>query len=363
MHYAPDPSVKDGHATRDSYLWGTLAGFAYVYMVAAWGGFVFVVNMVGAHAAALFFLCRYTSKLHRAYSLFYVIGTLGAMRVPVVGWSPLKSTEQLAPLLVFFALQILEYVEVQRRKRQLSMVQVFLLRVKVTLPLILGAASVAFFLQTRYNYFGPPSARVRGLFVKHTRTGNPLVDSVAEHQPANAQAYQQYLHNVYDIAPYGFLLSFFRWSDANAFLILYAVIAYYFSSKMARLVILLGPVASVLGGVLLGMGADRCSSIRLASSSPPFCRHRSCRMTTMTTTTTTTTRRATTTPMARGERAARAARGRPRSYASSSRACTTSAVSQSSSTTSASCAYCASRWASTGTSVRRACQGLLQVHA
>ena len=253
----PDPSVKDGHATRDSYLWGTLAGFAYVYMVAAWGGFVFVVNMVGAHAAALFFLCRYTSKLHRAYSLFYVIGTLGAMRVPVVGWSPLKSTEQLAPLLVFFALQILEYVEVQRRKRQLSMVQVFLLRVKVTLPLILGAASVAFFLQTRYNYFGPPSARVRGLFVKHTRTGNPLVDSVAEHQPANAQAYQQYLHNVYDIAPYGFLLSFFRWSDANAFLILYAVIAYYFSSKMARLVILLGPVASVLGGVLLGMGADQ----------------------------------------------------------------------------------------------------------
>ena len=29
---------------------------------------------------------------------------------------------------------------------------------------------------------GPISVRVRSLFVKHTRTGNPLVDSVAEHQ-------------------------------------------------------------------------------------------------------------------------------------------------------------------------------------
>ena len=38
------------------------------------------------------------------------------------------------------------------------------------------------------RYFGPLSARIRGLFVRHTRTGNPLVDSVAEHQPASADA-------------------------------------------------------------------------------------------------------------------------------------------------------------------------------
>jgi dolichyl-diphosphooligosaccharide--protein glycosyltransferase len=47
-----DPAVKDGRATRDSYVWGVLTGLAYIYMVAAWGGFVFVVNMVGAPAGA-----------------------------------------------------------------------------------------------------------------------------------------------------------------------------------------------------------------------------------------------------------------------------------------------------------------------
>ena len=46
------------------------------------------------------------------------------------------------------------------------------------------------------GYFGPLSSRIRGLFVAHTRTGNPLVDSVAEHQPANKSAYYQYLQKL-----------------------------------------------------------------------------------------------------------------------------------------------------------------------
>ena len=37
--------------------------------------------------------------------------------------------------------------------------------------------------------------------MKHTRTGNPLVDSVAEHQPTSKQAYTQYLSHAYDLVP------------------------------------------------------------------------------------------------------------------------------------------------------------------
>jgi len=251
-----EPGVTDGRATKGSYVFGVLCGLCYIYMVAAWGGFVFVLNMIGVHAAALILVGRYTSKLHRAYTLFYVIGTAGAIQVPVVGWGPLKSLEQLAPLLVFLGIQGLEYVEVQRRKRNLSIFQNFLLRVKVAIPILVVVVAVAFALYPT-GYFGPLSARVRGLFVKHTRTGNPLVDSVAEHQPANAQAYQQYLHHMYYVAPVGFGLSFLIWSDANLFLILYACVAYYFSNKMARLVILLGPVASSLAGVAIGIAVDQ----------------------------------------------------------------------------------------------------------
>jgi len=252
-----DSKLQNGEATRDSYLFGTLCGFAYVYMVAAWGGFVFVLNLVGLHAAFLVIIGRFSSKLHRAYTLFFVIGTAGAIQVPVVGWNPLKSFEQLGPFVVFLVFQILEYCEVQRRAKNLSLFQVFQLRVKIFAPIALALALVAKLLFDA-GYFGPLSARIRGLFVQHTRTGNPLVDSVAEHQPASESSYGQYLHtSIYTLAPWGLGLSFLRWSDSNSFIIVYAIVAYYFSSKMSRLILLLGPVASVLSGVVIGFVIDQ----------------------------------------------------------------------------------------------------------
>ena len=54
-----------------------------------------------------------------------MIGTLGAIRVPPVGMQPLKSLEQMLPLAVFLGMQLLEYVEIQRRKRRLTFLQVW----------------------------------------------------------------------------------------------------------------------------------------------------------------------------------------------------------------------------------------------
>ena len=47
-----------------SWPWGLLTGIAYTYMVAAWGGYVFILNMIGIHAAVLM------------PSKFYHIGTM-----------------------------------------------------------------------------------------------------------------------------------------------------------------------------------------------------------------------------------------------------------------------------------------------
>jgi len=242
-------------ATQSTYVYGTLCGFAYIYMVMAWGGYVFVVNMIGLHAAALVVCGRFSEKVHRAYSLFYVIGTLGAMRVPPVGYGPIKSMEQLMPLLVFFGFQILEAVRVARKRDSLTPGATLKVLAKLAIPAAVLLFVVAIYLSS-IGYFGPLTARVRGLFLKHTRTGNPLVDSVAEHQPGSTAAYMQYMHHIYYLAPFGFIFSLTRWTDSNSFILLYALTAYYFASKMSRLIILLGPVGAVLGGVALGYGFD-----------------------------------------------------------------------------------------------------------
>uniref|UniRef100_A0A7S3JR16 dolichyl-diphosphooligosaccharide--protein glycotransferase n=1 Tax=Aureoumbra lagunensis TaxID=44058 RepID=A0A7S3JR16_9STRA len=236
----------------DAWPIGALAGFAYVFMVAAWGGFIFVLNMIGAHCALLILFGRYNSSLHKAYSLWYIIGTLGATRVPVVGLSPLRSLEQLAPGALFLGMQLLEFCEQIRKRKKLNFVKAWTLRFQV----FGGAGIISFFIGLwllSKGYFGPLSARVRGLFVKHTRTGNPLVDSVAEHQPASSNAYWHYLHYTMYAAPIGMMLIiFFKRSNGALFITLYGCFAYFFSSKMVRLIIFLGPVASALAGVALG---------------------------------------------------------------------------------------------------------------
>lgn len=241
---------------NDNSWWiGAVAGLAYGYMVAVWGGYIFVLNMIGVHAALLVVLGQYSTKLHRAYSLWYVIGTTIATHVPVVGWSPLKSLEQLAPLGVFIGLQLFEFCEMKKRKNNLSTLELMQLRLQVfggAGILVAGAAALLY----PTGYFGPISARVRGLFVKHTRTGNPLVDSVAEHQPANANAYWQFLHWCVYVAPAGWGISLFNRTDSKYFLLAYGITAYYFSNRMMRLIIIAGPVCSALTGVALGYALD-----------------------------------------------------------------------------------------------------------
>lgn len=234
-----------------SSMWGVAAAFAYFYMVAAWGGYIFVLNMVGVHAAFLVAAGRFSDKVYKSYTFFYFIGTAMATRVPVVGWAPLKSLEQLGPCAVFFAYQLLKVCEYIKGKKQMTRVEVFKLQVKVFTAAAVVGGIVIFALAPK-GYFGPLSSRVRGLFVQHTKTGNPLVDSVAEHQPASSRAYFQYLHHVCSLAPLGFIMVMGNLSDSSSFLLVWGASAYFFSHKMVRLILLTAPIGCALGGIAAG---------------------------------------------------------------------------------------------------------------
>jgi len=232
--------------------WGIITGLCYFYMVAAWGGYVFVINLIGVHASFLVAIGRFSGKLHKGYTAFYIVGTILATRVPVVGLTPLKSLEQLGPFVAFAGIQLLEYCRRQQVVLKLNYADLWKLRIRV-FSMAGGVALVLIFFLAPTGYFGPFSSRIRGLFVKHTKTGNPLVDSVAEHQAASPEAYKQYLNDVVYLAPVGFglvLLAFCN--DSSSFLIVYGVAAYFFSHRMVRLILLTAPIASVCGGIALG---------------------------------------------------------------------------------------------------------------
>jgi len=64
--------------------------------------------------------------------------------------------------------------------------------------------------------------------------------------------FRQYLHMLCFLAPLGLLIVLFRFGDAASFLVVYALPAYFFSHKMVRLILLTAPIASILGGIVVG---------------------------------------------------------------------------------------------------------------
>jgi dolichyl-diphosphooligosaccharide--protein glycosyltransferase len=244
-------------SVRNPSTWpfGALAALSYVFMVASWGGYIFVINAIGLHALILVGLGRFNSGVHKAYSLFYLLGTYGATRIPVVGFTPLRSLEQIGPLGIFLGYQVLAYCDFQRRRHKMDVREFVLFRIR-TFALLVAALLAAAVILAPMGYFGPLSSRIRGLFVKHTKTGNPLVDSVAEHQPANSGMYRSHLNLPLDYVLPGTLVCFFKRNNATYFLGVYGWIAWHFSLKMSRLVLICGPIVAIICGIWLGFALD-----------------------------------------------------------------------------------------------------------
>jgi len=106
------------------------------------------------------------------------------------------------------------------------------------------------------GYFGPLSARIRGLFVKHTKTGNPLVDSVAEHQPASAGIYDAYLGLPLKYAYHGAAVCLYKRTSGCYFSGLYTAVAIHFSGKMSRLILICGPICAIGAAIWFGFVLD-----------------------------------------------------------------------------------------------------------
>ena len=86
-------SVKEG-----SIMWGALCALFYGYMVASWGGYVFITNILPLHVFVLICMGRYSPRLYVSYTTWYSLGTIASMQVPFVGFLPIRSSDHMAAL-------------------------------------------------------------------------------------------------------------------------------------------------------------------------------------------------------------------------------------------------------------------------
>ena len=81
-----------------SAFWGALCALFYGYMVSAWGGYVFITNLIPLHVFVLVAMGRFSPRLYVSYTTWYALGTLASMQIPFVGFLPVRSSEHMSAL-------------------------------------------------------------------------------------------------------------------------------------------------------------------------------------------------------------------------------------------------------------------------
>ena len=64
--------------------------------MSAWGGYVFIINLIPLHVFVLLLMNRYSERIYVAYNTFFIIGLLCSMQIPFVGFQPVKTSEHMA---------------------------------------------------------------------------------------------------------------------------------------------------------------------------------------------------------------------------------------------------------------------------
>ncbi|XP_064644811.1 dolichyl-diphosphooligosaccharide--protein glycosyltransferase subunit STT3B-like [Lineus longissimus] len=235
-------SIKTG-----SIYWGVLTSLSYFYMVSAWGGYVFIINLIPLHVFVLLLMQRYSRRIYIAYTTFYIMGLVLSMQIPFVGFQPLRTSEHMAAAGVFALLQAygaLKFTQGFLSKKEFRTFFV---------TAIIGAAGLVFLAVVGLTYAGyvaPWSGRFYSLWdTGYAKIHIPIIASVSEHQPTTWVSFFFDLHILICTFPAGVWFCIREINDERVFIVLYAITASYFAGVMVRLMLTLTPVVCVLSAI------------------------------------------------------------------------------------------------------------------
>jgi dolichyl-diphosphooligosaccharide---protein glycosyltransferase len=251
-------AVKEG-----SIMWGALSALFYGYMVSAWGGYVFITNLIPLHIFTLILMGRYSSRVYISYSTWYALGTLASMQVPFVGFLPVRSSDHMAALGVFGLLQIVGFFSFLRDQLPGKQFQTLLLALGGAI-FVVGTAGLVGLTVT--GVIAPWSGRFYSLWdTGYAKIHIPIIASVSEHQPTAWPNFFFDLNLLIWAFPAGVYMCFRNLKDEHVFVVIYSVLASYFAGVMVRLMLTLTPIVCTAAALAISHVLDTY----LYTKSPP----------------------------------------------------------------------------------------------
>lgn len=235
-------AVKTG-----SLLWSCACTLAYFYMVAAWGGYVFITNLIPLYTFICILSGRYSGRLYIAYSIWYVLGTLLAMQVTFVGFQAVTSSEHFASFGTFGLIQLYAFL---LWIKSLTKPETFKRMIKLGVLLIVLMVALGLLIFGPKRVVSPWTGRFYSMFdPTYAKEHIPIIASVSEHQPTTWSSVFFDLHILTWLFPAGLYFCFKNVNEGTLFVIIYGVTAIYFVGIMIRLMLVLAPIACILGGI------------------------------------------------------------------------------------------------------------------
>uniref|UniRef100_A0A665WT56 Dolichyl-diphosphooligosaccharide--protein glycosyltransferase subunit STT3B n=1 Tax=Echeneis naucrates TaxID=173247 RepID=A0A665WT56_ECHNA len=249
-------SVKTG-----SVFWTIGCCMSYFYMVSAWGGYVFIINLIPLHVFVLLLMQRFSRRVYIAYSTFYIIGLVLSMQIPFVGFQPIRTSEHMAAAGVFVLLQVysfLQYLKDRLTKQEFQ--TLFFLGVS----LAAGVVFLSVIYLTYTGYIAPWSGRFYSLWdTGYAKIHIPIIASVSEHQPTTWVSFFFDLHILVCTFPAGVWFCVKNINDERVFG------KVYFAGVMVRLMLTLTPVVCMLSAVAFSSVFEHYLGDDMKRQSPP----------------------------------------------------------------------------------------------
>jgi dolichyl-diphosphooligosaccharide--protein glycosyltransferase len=235
-------SVKSG-----SIFWASATALSYFYMVSAWGGYVFIINLIPLHVFVLLLMGRFSHRIYTAYTTFFILGLLLSMQIPFVGFQPVRTSEHMASAGVFALLNAVAFLKYLQRFLSKSEFRHFFFLASA------AAAGVVFVTVVGLTYAGfiaPWSGRFYSLWdTGYAKIHIPIIASVSEHQPTTWFSLFFDLHILVTTFPVGIWFCIKKVNDERVFIVLYALFASYFAGVMVRLILTLTPCVCILSAI------------------------------------------------------------------------------------------------------------------
>ncbi len=230
----------ESSSTRRTITYATLAGLTLYFLAASWAAAYYPLDLLVLYAVLLGILGRSSKKFFLTYSICMgIFLLLTPFLVPKLGFGSLKDLTWLAiPAgeVVLLAREASTYLA--NRRAQL-------------LTLLTGTVATAVIVVTLsyFNIISNPAGKFYAVINPLVRGDIPIIQSVAEHQPATWGSFFFEFGTLIFLTLFGFVFMIQRARNDDIFLVLWGVTSVYFAASFVRLTLIMAPAFCVLAGI------------------------------------------------------------------------------------------------------------------